>query len=76
MAEHPAFWSWISSLDLCKGSQLLSFAGCEIVGVEIMDGARLIESHPFKGPTAFVLGNEASLGMLLEALLSTQSLGQ
>ena len=46
------------------------------MGVEIMDGARLIESHPFKGPTAFVLGNEASLGMLLEALLSTQLLGQ
>ncbi len=35
--------------------------GCEIIGVEIMEGAKLIESHPFKGPTAFILGNEVTL---------------
>lgn len=34
--------------------------GCEIIGVEIMEGAKLVESHPFSGPTAFILGNEGS----------------
>lgn len=35
--------------------------GCSILGVEIMDNAKPIESRPFKGPTAFILGNEALL---------------
>jgi len=26
-----------------------------------MEGAKLVESHPFSGPTAFILGNEVSL---------------
>ena len=32
--------------------------GCTVVGVEIMDGARSVHSFPFKGNTAFMLGNE------------------
>eukprot|EP00041_Stephanoeca_diplocostata_P012114 m.202144 g.202144 ORF g.202144 m.202144 type:complete len:231 (+) comp18817_c0_seq1:300-992(+) len=31
---------------------------CDIVGVEITDDAKSLRSAPFKGPTAFVLGNE------------------
>mmetsp|Transcript_30733 Transcript_30733/g.67108 ORF Transcript_30733/g.67108 Transcript_30733/m.67108 type:complete len:248 (-) Transcript_30733:191-934(-) len=34
--------------------------GCEIIGVEIVDGAKPITEHPFKGPTAFILGNEGT----------------
>ena len=33
--------------------------GCtQILGVEIVDDARAIESHPFTGNTAFIMGNE------------------
>ena len=32
--------------------------GCEIVGVEICDDAKPLATAPFKGPTAFLLGNE------------------
>jgi tRNA(Leu) C34 or U34 (ribose-2'-O)-methylase TrmL len=31
---------------------------CEIIGIEIRDDAKPIASHPFKGNTAFILGNE------------------
>lgn len=31
---------------------------CRIVGVEITPEALPIDSHPFSGPTAFILGNE------------------
>jgi len=37
--------------------------GCQIMGVEIMDGARSICETPFVGSTAFMMGNE---GMGLE----------
>ena len=33
-------------------------AGCQVVGVEIAEGAKTIQSHPFSGATAFMLGNE------------------
>lgn len=36
----------------------LCLAGCTVVGVEIMDGARSVHAFPFKGNTAFMLGNE------------------
>ena len=32
--------------------------GARILGIEILDEARPIESHPFTGPTAFLPGNE------------------
>lgn len=32
--------------------------GCEIIGVEIVESAKPIHTHPFKGPVAFMLGNE------------------
>ena len=44
---------------------VLSDTDCEIVGVEIMEGAKLIETHPFKGPTAFILGNEVRKCLIL-----------
>lgn len=31
---------------------------CEIVGIEICEGAKPLASAPFKGPTAFLVGNE------------------
>ncbi|GJP54917.1 hypothetical protein CLOM_g13931 [Closterium sp. NIES-68] len=33
---------------------------CSICGVEIVDNARPIQSHPFSGNTAFLLGNEGT----------------
>ncbi|CAI5486908.1 unnamed protein product [Closterium sp. Naga37s-1] len=33
---------------------------CSICGVEIVDNARPIQSHPFTGNTAFLLGNEGT----------------
>lgn len=33
-------------------------AGCEIIGVEITDAANAVNTHPFHGNTAFMLGNE------------------
>lgn len=41
-------------------------AGCEIIGVEITDSAVAVNTQPFFGNTAFMLGNEVSyiqLGM-------------
>ena len=33
--------------------------GCtQILGVEIVEGARAVHAHPFTGNTAFILGNE------------------
>lgn len=32
--------------------------GAKIYGVEIANGAKRIDAHPFDGPTAFLLGNE------------------
>lgn len=34
--------------------------GCDIIGVEIVDGAMPVHSHPFARSTAFLLGNEGS----------------
>lgn len=34
--------------------------GCTICGVEIVEGAQAVQSHPFTGHTAFLLGNEGS----------------
>lgn len=39
-------------------SWLKNDCGCDIVGVEICDEAKPLASAPFKGPTAFLLGNE------------------
>ena len=33
-------------------------AGCQVVGVEIIDGALPVHAFPFAGSTAFMLGNE------------------
>lgn len=33
-------------------------AGCEIVGIEITDSAVAVNTQPFRGNTAFMLGNE------------------
>ena len=35
--------------------------GCKIVGIEIMDEAVPVHTHPFSGPTAFLLGNEGQV---------------
>lgn len=34
--------------------------GCDIIGVEITDGAKPVHSHPFTRSTAFLLGNEGT----------------
>lgn len=33
-------------------------AGCEIIGVEITDSAKPVQSCPWSGPVGFMLGNE------------------
>lgn len=30
------------------------------MGLEIMEGAKPVHEHPFRGPTAFMLGNEVN----------------
>lgn len=42
--------------DACKYLKIEH--GCAIVGVEICDDAKALATAPFKGPTAFLLGNE------------------
>ena len=32
--------------------------GCQIIGVEITDEAKAVNTHPFRGNTAFMIGNE------------------
>ena len=34
--------------------------GCEVVGVEIVEGAERVQDAPFRGSTAFMLGNEGA----------------
>ncbi|XP_031482088.1 uncharacterized protein LOC116252143 isoform X2 [Nymphaea colorata] len=34
--------------------------GCDICGIEIVDGATAVHEHPFKRSTAFILGNEGT----------------
>lgn len=36
----------------------LAARGARLCGVEITDAAMPVQSHPFEGPTAFMLGNE------------------
>lgn len=46
-----------STLEECC-ADLRDSKGCEIVGIEIVEGAKAVHSFPFKGNTAFMLGNE------------------
>lgn len=50
IARHLQSASSHAGADLC--------AGCEIVGIEIVDEAKPLQSFPFRGNTAFMLGNE------------------
>ena len=43
---------------MCAPRYLKEECGCTICGVEILPGAEPITSHPFRGNTAFMLGNE------------------
>lgn len=53
---HVTFRHYPTLEECCD--RLKSEDGCEIVGIEIDDTALPIQSHPFVGPTAFILGNE------------------
>ena len=54
-------------------TDMLTLAGCTVLGVEITPDAAAVHTAPFSGPTAFMLGNEvrqetcaiACAGMLL-----------
>jgi len=54
--EHVAFRHFPTLEECCKA--LREQEGCDIVGVEITDGAQPVHERPFKGPTAFMIGNE------------------
>ncbi|PSC75588.1 family tRNA rRNA methyltransferase [Micractinium conductrix] len=56
-ADSYVSFSHHSSLDECCAS-LRQNKGCTIVGVEIVEGARPVHNFPFRGNTAFMLGNE------------------
>jgi hypothetical protein len=43
---------------MCIGC--LAAAGCRVLGVEIDPAAVPVQTHPFTGNTAFMLGNEVS----------------
>lgn len=45
------------SLQACC-TYLKEAEGCRIIGIEIDPSALPVQSHPFQGPTAFMLGNE------------------
>ena len=45
-----------TSKDKCAMS--CADADCKIIGVEITDAAQAVNTHPFHGNTAFMLGNE------------------
>ncbi|KAI7843549.1 hypothetical protein COHA_002791 [Chlorella ohadii] len=57
-SEHVDFCHY-PTLEECV-KDLKENKGCTVVGVEIMDGARSVHSFPFKGNTAFMLGNEGA----------------
>lgn len=42
--------------DVC--THILRLADCKIIGVEITDAAHAVNTQPFHGNTAFMLGNE------------------
>ena len=46
--------------DMKSAKAYLVEAGIKLIGVEIAEGAKTIESHPFEGDTCFMLGNEGS----------------
>jgi len=55
-AEHVDF-KHFPTLQACR-QWLKEEKDCQIIGVEICDGAKSVAGHPFSGPTAFLLGNE------------------
>lgn len=50
-------FGWHASIEACC-QELREEKGAQIVGVEIMPSALPVHSFPFRGPTAFMLGNE------------------
>ncbi|MEW5299775.1 MAG: hypothetical protein WDW38_010889 [Sanguina aurantia] len=53
---HVAFRHF-QSLEACC-EHLRTVEHCRILGVEITAGAAAVQTHPFTGPTAFMMGNE------------------
>ena len=49
---------YFPTLPECR--EWLHSQGVELLGVEICEGAESVAAHPFRGPTAFMLGNEGS----------------
>ena len=49
-----------STLQEC-GAVLRDQEGCSIVGVEVLEDAEPVHARPFRGPTAFMLGNEGQV---------------
>ena len=45
---------------LSEAREYLKGKGVRICGIEIMKDSKPIQSHPFSGPTAFILGNEGT----------------
>lgn len=45
---------------LPEGIEFVRSQGCRIYGIEIMPDARSVSEEPFRGPTAFMVGNEGA----------------
>ena len=56
---HPFSFRRFDNLDDCR-RYLKEMGDIAIVGVEIMDGAADVNTHPFSGDTAFLMGNEGT----------------
>eukprot|EP00897_Mesotaenium_endlicherianum_P007096 jgi/Mesen1/6414/ME000329S05577 len=54
-ADHVSFRHFHT---LPEARDFLKERGCDICGVEIVEGALPVHRHPFRGSTAFLLGNE------------------
>lgn len=56
---HAVMWIWSEKLPFWDECAMpCVHADCKIVGVEITDAAHAVNTHPFHGNTAFMLGNE------------------
>lgn len=45
-------------VSLTEAVEFVREKGCDICGIEILDQAQPIVEHPFRKPTAFIIGNE------------------
>lgn len=63
-------------MQLTLSQFMLQEQDCDICGVEIVDGALAVDSHPFKRSTAFLVGNEVQTVLYVTTLCYCSSAGR